>query len=456
MPKCFKTYDLRGPVPESLNPDLARSIGSAYARVTQARKVAVGYDVRLSSPPLAEALVEGLMEEAVEVLELGLCGTESVYFVTASQDLDGGIMVTASHNPANENGMKMVLRGARPVTPPLLQEIAANLKESSGQRRGQRRHHPWMDDYLNNLTSIVPPETLPSWKVVANAGNGSVGPLLEKLAQTYPSLTLIPILETPDGSFPNGVPNPLLPDKRSATQKAVLDHGADLGVAWDGDYDRCFFFDEKGQFLDTYYLVGLLASFFLEHHPGAPILHDPRLTWATVEAIEAAGGRPVACRTGHVFFKEKLRQWEAPYGAENSGHHYFRDFGYCDSGILPWLVLMRVVHQKGAQVGPMVEKARASFPVSGETNLKVKDSQAALKLVYDRFGPLAKSEDRLDGLSLEFDQWRLNLRASNTEPVLRLNVEGRAQADLVRQKSDEVIQLLEPMREPRQPAPRPG
>ena len=439
---CFKTYDVRGKVPHELNPELAEKIAGAYAEVLQPARVAVGYDVRLTSPELAAAVVEGLLKQGVDVYELGMGGTEEVYHAAFSGQLDGGIMVTASHNPSEYNGLKFVARHGAPLTADQLNTIHQMLGQTrSSKRRGVILHRAWRDQYLDFLASMFPPESLAQVKTVANAGNGSIGPLLQLVAQRL-DLKVDILLAEPDGTFPNGIPNPLLPEKRALTSQGVLDHKAQLGVAWDGDFDRCFFFDEKGQFLESYYLVGMFARHFLAQRP-APICYDPRLTWNTIEVVQEAGGTPMLCPTGHVFFKQNLRSHGAVYGGEMSGHHYFQQFGCCDSGVLPWLLWLQIQAQQSNPLSEYIQQRAERFPVSGEINRSVKDQKAVLQAIRQRYEADVVQSWDLDGVSFDFAQWRFNLRSSNTEPLIRLNVESRGDAALMEAKTAEILQLVD-------------
>ncbi len=444
---AFKAYDIRGRYPEELDCEVARRIGLAYARLFSPGRVAVGHDIRLSSPALAAALAQGLLAGGVEVLDLGLCGTEEVYFSVLELGLDGGVMVTASHNPANYNGMKLVGPQARPISGDTgldaLRDLVLQgpLPEPPGPpaRLVPTSIH---DRFLDFALARVDVEGMPRLKVLCDPGNGGAGILLERLQGRLPIEMILRDAE-PDGSFPRGVPNPLLPEKRQGTAQAVLDHGADLGVAWDGDFDRCFFFDESGRFIEGYYLVGLFAQRFLRRFPGSRILHDPRLTWNTLEIVREAGGIPVQSKTGHAFIKQHMRREDAVYGGEMSAHHYFREFGYCDSGILPWLFLMELMGTTRKPLSEMVEARMKRFPVSGEINRRVEEPASTLtERVLQHYRSEAPTLDRTDGISLEFPRWRFNLRSSNTEPLIRLNVETRADKDLLGEKTAELLDLI--------------
>jgi phosphomannomutase len=448
MPKlpCFKAYDVRGRVPGELNEDLAYRIGRAYAAFLSPARVAVGRDIRFSSLPLAEALAAGLNDAGVEVWDLGLCGTEQVYFSTSHLHLDGGIMVTASHNPPEYNGMKFVREQSRPLSGDSgLKEIEAlaaarELPPSPGPKGGRRATDD-LDAYIGHLLSYIDLPGLTPLKVVVNAGNGCAGPVLDALEPHLP-FRFIKICHAPDPTFPQGVPNPLLPKNRRITAEAVREHEAAVGLAWDGDFDRCFFFDAQGTFIEGYYLVGFIAQALLAHHPGAAIIHDPRLTWNTIDMVREAGGRPVMSKTGHAFIKARMRAENALYGGEMSGHHYFRDFAFCDSGMIPWLLVLERMCRTGQPLSALVRERMARYPCSGEINRKLPDPDAAVKRVEARYQAEAIGLDRTDGLSLEFPAWRFNLRKSNTEPVLRLNVETRQDPALLKAKTDELLALM--------------
>ena len=444
--KCFKAYDVRGRLPDDLNPDIARRIGRAYAAVIGPRRVAVGYDVRLSSPELADALAEGLMDAGVDVVDIGLGGTEMVYFAASHLDVHGGIMVTASHNPPDWNGMKFVREQSKPISGDSgLKDIEERVEKDRFEatpRRGRRTEVDIYAEYIDHLLGYVDRQALEPLKLVVNAGNGGAGLVIDKLESRLP-FEFVKIQHAPDGTFPHGVPNPLLPEHRAATADAVTAAGADFGIAWDGDYDRCFLFDETGRFIEGYYIVGLLAEAFLAKHPGAKIVHDPRLTWNTIDIVERGGGVPVMSKTGHAFIKERMRREDAVYGGEMSAHHYFRDFAYCDSGMIPWLLVAELVSRAGRPLSALVEERMAAFPASGEINRSIDDPPAVLAAVEARYAGEAVSVDRTDGLSMEFAGWRFNLRASNTEPLVRLNVESRGDEALMRAKTAELLALLD-------------
>ncbi|MDL2317358.1 phosphomannomutase [Desulfovibrio sp. OttesenSCG-928-A18] len=445
---CFKAYDIRGRVPAELNLELVRQVGLAFAAEYAPRSVCLGRDMRLSSRDFALVLANALEDGGVNVTDLGLCGTEEVYYATFSQGHDGGIMITASHNPADWNGLKLVREGARPLNSDnglfAIRDriLAGNLPIA--QKRGHTVRQDLRDEYCRFLLSLLGKEggqNLAPLRIVANAGNGCAWPVLEKLGAFLPCV-LIPLHPTPDGSFPNGVPNPLLPEKRADTSAAVLKHRADLGLAWDGDFDRCFFFDEQGDFIESYYLIGLLAKNLLAAQPGARIIHDSRLIWNTRELVLEAGGIPVESKTGHAFMKERMRREVALYGGEMSGHHYFRDFSHCDSGMLVWLLLYKLMSESGRKLSELVGEGMRRYPVSGEINRRVADAAACTEHIRRRYEKAARSVTWVDGLSMDMGQWRFNLRSSNTEPLLRLNVESRGDAGLMQEKCAGILRQI--------------
>lgn len=449
---CFKASDIRGKLGEELNEEIARRIGRAFGEYLKAKVVVVGSDPRLTSPALKLAVSEGLRDAGVSVLDLGMCGTEEIYFATFWLGVDGGIEITASHNPADYNGMKLVRKHARPVGQDSgLQEIQ-RLAESGAfrlteeEQRGGCRYLSLRERYIDHLLSVADVRTFQPLTIVINSGNGAAGPVVDALEARFRMLnvplTLIKVHNTPDGHFPHGIPNPLLPECRQDTQNAVLQHGADMGIAFDGDFDRCFFFDNTGQFIDGYYIVGLLAEMFLQKYPGEKIVHDPRLTWNTRDIVSRAGGTPVMSRTGHAFMKERMREEKAVYGGEMSAHHYFRDFAWCDSGMLPWLLITGLLGTTGKSLRALVLERMNAFPVSGEINSALADPHSAIRRVTEHFMPRALVVDHTDGVSMEFVDWRFNLRTSGTESLVRLNVESRADPTLVQQRMNEILNLL--------------
>lgn len=444
---CFKAYDVRGRIPDQINEDIAYRIGRAYAEVIQPKKVIVGHDIRLSSPQLSQALANGLMDAGVDVYDIGLSGTEEVYFATFHHQMDGGIAVTASHNPKDYNGMKFVREQSKPISGDtgLLDIKALAEKNQFAEKsavRGQLHTLEIAKSYPAHLLGYVDLGTLKPLKLVVNAGNGGAGKVIDWLEPLLP-VEFIKVHHQPDGNFPNGVPNPLLEENRQPTIDAVIQHKADFGIAWDGDFDRCFFFDEKGNFIEGYYIVGLLAEAFLRKSPGEAIVHDPRLTWNTIDIVESLGGKAVQSKTGHAFIKERMRKENAIYGGEMSAHHYFRDFAYCDSGMIPWLLVAGLVSQTGKPLSQLVEERMAAYPCSGEINRTIADANKALAEIRSRYAADALSVDETDGVSIAFADWRFSVRMSNTEPVVRLNVESRGDVALMQQKTAELLALLD-------------
>ena len=443
--EAFKAYDIRGQIPNQLNPDICYRIGNATAAFLEGSRVVIGRDMRLSSAEFADAVAKGLMEAGVEVLDIGLCGTEMVYFAVMHLEADGGIMVTASHNPADYNGLKIVREQARPISADTGLVDIRSLAEADERRRakaGRRVQTNVFDEYVEHMLGYVNSAALKPLKLVVNAGNGCAGIALDGLEQHLP-FEFIKLNHEPDGTFPNGIPNPLLVENRQSTIDAVLEHGADFGIAWDGDFDRCFLFDEQGGFIEGYYIVGLLAESLLKTAPGAKIVHDPRLTWNTLDIVAQSGGVAVQSKSGHSFIKEKMREVDGIYGGEMSAHHYFRDFSYADSGMIPWLLVAELVSATGKPLSRLVGERQALYPASGEINSTVEDAAATLKKLRDVYGERAKSVDATDGYSFEFDDWRFNIRMSNTEPVVRLNVESRGDEALMRAMTQEVLAVLD-------------
>ena len=444
----FKAYDIRGRIPDEINESFAYDVARAYAAFVKPKRVAVAYDIRLSSPDLARAVRRGLTDTGVDVLDIGLWGSEGSYFATFAEHLDGGVMVTASHNPPDYNGMKFVREEARPISGDTgLMDMRAMIQSGrlpgKAARPGSERPLDIRGAYLDHLLSYVEPGKLRKLKVVVNAGNGGAGLVVDQLAPRLP-FEFVKLNNNPDGHFPNGVPNPMLEENRAATADVVRRSRADVGIAWDGDYDRCFFFDETGQFIEGYYLVGLLAEVFLKREPGARIVHDPRLTWNTLDIVRKYGGTPVLCKSGHAFIKAKMREVDAIYGGEMSAHHYFRRFSYCDSGMIPWLLVLAVMCERSQPLSALVGERMRLFPASGEINRRLTtDAASILKRVRAHYEPQHPAIDLTDGLSMEFAEWRFNLRGSNTEPLVRLNVETRANEALMREKTAEVLKLID-------------
>jgi phosphomannomutase len=442
----FKAYDVRGRLPDELNEEIAYLIGRGYAEFVKPKRVVVGRDIRLSSPQLRDAVSRGLTDSGVDVYDIGLCGTEGVYFATFHEKMDGGIMVTASHNPPDYNGIKFVRERAKPISVDTglveIREFAEQGNFSTAARQGQQHDLETGGAYLEHLLGYIDRDKLKPVRIVVNAGNGAAGLIIDQLERHLP-FEFVKVFNQPDGHFPNGVPNPMLEENRAPTIDAILKNKADLGLAWDGDYDRCFFFDERGRFIEGYYIVGLLASVFLKRERGAKIVHDPRLTWNTIDIVQSLGGKAVLCKSGHAFIKEKMRTEDAAYGGEMSAHHYFREFSYADSGMIPWLLVTQTLCESGKPFSALVDERMKLFPASGEINRHLKDGKAAIKRIEHEYGGSARHVDHTDGLSIEFDDWRFNLRTSNTEPLVRLNVESRGDEALMREKTAELLARLE-------------
>lgn len=450
---CFKAYDIRGKLGEELNEDIAYRIGRAYGEYLKPKKMVLGGDVRLTSKSLKLALAKGLQDAGTDVLDIGLSGTEEIYFATSYLKVDGGIEVTASHNPMDYNGMKLVREESKPISGDTglrdIQHLAEdnNFPELSGGRRGGYEKLSVLDAYVDKLLSYIAFHHFNRpLKLVLNSGNGAAGHVVDAIEERFQQVGVpvefIKVHHQPDGNFPNGIPNPLLSECRQDTSDAVVKHGADMGIAFDGDFDRCFLFDEKGNFIEGYYIVGLLADAFLEKHPGANIIHDPRLSWNTIDIVTKAGGVPVMSKTGHAFIKERMRKEDAIYGGEMSAHHYFRDFAYCDSGMIPWLLVAELLCMKKQTLGQLVNDRMAAYPASGEINNSLQRPKEAIARVLSKYEAGALAVDHTDGISVEYADWRFNLRSSNTEPVVRLNVESRANIALMQEKTNEILALL--------------
>jgi len=443
---CFKAYDIRGQIPNQLNPDIAYRIGNATAQFLDAKRMVLGRDIRLSSTELSGAVAQGILDAGAEVMDIQLGGTEMVYFATSYLEADGGIMVTASHNPADYNGLKIVREEARPVSADTglidIRQLAESDKRFIANTRGTHAPVNIFEPYIEHLLSYVDIGALQPLKLVVNPGNGGAAIALNGLEAKLP-FDLIKLNYEPDGTFPNGIPNPMLVENQAVTAEAVVRHNADMGIAWDGDFDRCFLFDENGGFIEGYYIVGLLAGSILQKHPGENIIHDPRLTWNTLDIVEKAGGKAVQSKSGHSFIKEKMRAVDGVYGGEMSAHHYFRDFAYADSGMIPWLLVAELMATTGKSLADLVGERQAKFPASGEINREVADAGQTLKTLHQRYAAEAISVDQTDGYSFEFPEWRFNIRMSNTEPVVRLNVESRGDKALMQRKTQEVLAIME-------------
>lgn len=442
---AFKAYDIRGKVPEEVNEELAYRIGRVFPTLFNAKRVVVGHDIRLSGPAIQRALELGLTEMGCEVIDIGQCGTEMIYFATAHLGLDGGIMITASHNPKEYNGLKLVRKEARPISGDTgLKDIEAKVMAGD---LGTKAETPAkvvevdiMKDYIDHLLTYVDLSELKPLKVVVNSGNGAAGPIIDELEKRLP-FNFIKVHNTPDGSFPNGVPNPILQENREATAKVVREEKADLGVAFDGDFDRCFIFDENGDMIEGYYIVGFLAKAFLNKNPGAKIIYDPRLIWNTIEIVEEAGGTPIMCKSGHAFIKDRMRKEDAVYGGEMSAHNYFKEFSFCDSGMITWLLVAELLSQSGSAMSALIKERMERYPISGEINSTVADPKGVMATIEAKYGPTGKVT-KVDGLSVDYADWRFNLRISNTEPVIRLNVETRGDKALLKEKTEELLAII--------------
>lgn len=449
---CFKSYDIRGKLDSEINEEIAYRIGRAFGEFEKPKNIVVGSDIRPTSEKLKLALCKGLQDSGVNVLDIGLSGTEEIYFATFHLGLDGGIQITASHNPIDYNGMKLVRKNACPISEDTglrdIQKLAElnNFPMLSAEKKGKYKKIFVINDYIDHLVNYIEPIAIKPLKLVVNSGNGVAGHVIDKLEERFSILnipiTLIKVHNEPDGSFPNGIPNPLLPENRQDTIDAVLKYQADIGIAFDGDFDRCFFFDKNGNFVEGYYIVGLLAKYFLQKEPGASIIYDPRLYWNTQEIINSMGGTPIMSKTGHAFIKERMRKEDAIYGGEMSAHHYFRDFSYCDSGMIPWLLIAELLCVKNSTLEQLVSKRMSTYPASGEINSILIDPISAIERVRTIYESTALYSNEIDGLSFEFSDWRFNLRCSNTEPVVRLNVESRANESLMRVKTEEILSIL--------------
>ena len=447
---CFKAYDIRGQLGSELNDDIAYRIGRAFGQYLKPKTIVVGGDIRLTSKALKTAVSNGLLDAGVDVIDIGMTGTEEIYYATSSLGVCGGIEVTASHNPMDYNGMKLVRELSKPISGDTglfdIKKLAELNEFDEIAKRGTLSRQSNLSPYVEHLMTYIRPSNIKALKLVVNSGNGAAGHVVDAIEEQFKKLNIpvefIKVHHEADGNFPNGIPNPLLPENRSATSDAVIEHNADMGIAWDGDFDRCFLFDEKGQFIEGYYIVGLLAEAFLLKNAGAKIIHDPRMTWNTIDLVTAAGGKPILCKTGHAFIKERMRSEDAVYGGEMSAHHYFREFSYCDSGMIPWLLVAEMLSVKQLPLSTLVEQRIAAFPSSGEINRKLADPKVAIAKVTARYSKDAVSIDHTDGISIEHEQWRFNLRSSNTEPVVRLNVESRADVVLMEIKTKEILAML--------------
>ena len=441
----FKAYDIRGRLPHEINSEIAYRVGNATAEYLSAKKMILGRDIRASSKELSESMASGLMDAGVDVIDIGECGTENVYYATGELKSCGGVMVTASHNPPDYNGFKIVSENAKPISSETglldIQKIAESDKRLISESRGNLEQRDLNQSYVKKILSFIDSDSLSKLKVVMNPGNGGAGVYAELISKNMP-IEIIKLNFDPDSSFPNGIPNPMIEENRASTSQAVIDNKADLGIAWDGDFDRCFFFDEKGNFIEGYYLVGLLAKSFLIKNRNERVIYDPRLTWNTIDIVERYGGDAIQCQSGHSFIKKSMRDNDAVYGGEMSAHHYFRDFYYCDSGMIPWLLILEMISEEKMPLSQMIQKYRERYPVSGEINLKVNNTKTIIDSIKEYYLDDALGVDETDGVGMEFEKWRFNLRASNTEPLIRLNVESYNNESLMNEKTRELVDRI--------------
>ena len=450
---CFKAYDIRGQLGTELNEEVAYRIGRAFAEFLQPKNVVLGGDVRLTSEALKQALARGICDTGADVIDIGVVGTEEVYFATSYLKTDGGIEVTASHNPLDYNGMKPVRENSKPISSDTgLLQIKAMAEENNfsavdESARGSIKQVSILEPYLDHLMGYIDLKAIKPVKLVMNAGNGAAGHVVDAIEQRFKAVgvpvEIVKIFNQQDGNFPNGIPNPILHENRAPTIDAVLEHKADMGIAWDGDFDRCFLVDEKGNFIEGYYIVGLLAEAFLSKNAGAKVVHDPRLTWNTIDVAKRGGGEAIQSKTGHAFIKERMRSEDAVYGGEMSAHHYFRDFFYCDSGMIPWLLVLELVCKTGKPLSELVKQMVEAYPSPGEINRKVADAKAVIAAVTKKYEDQALVIDTTDGVSMEFPEWRFNLRISNTEPVIRLNIESRGDQQILQENQNALLALIE-------------
>ena len=441
----FKAYDIRGQLPHEINSEIAYRVGNATAEYLSAKKMILGRDIRASSKELSESMASGLMDAGVDVIDIGECGTENVYYATGELKSCGGIMVTASHNPSDYNGFKIVSENAKPISSKTglldIRKLAESDKRLISESRGNLEKRDFNQSYVKKILSFIDSDSINKLKVVMNPGNGGAGVYAELISKNMP-IEIIKLNFDPDSSFPNGIPNPMLEENRASTSQAVIDNKADLGIAWDGDFDRCFFFDEKGNFIEGYYLVGLLAKSFLIKNRNERVIYDPRLTWNTIDVVERYGGDAIQCQSGHSFIKKSMRDNDAVYGGEMSAHHYFRDFYYCDSGMIPWLLILEMISKEKMPLSQMIQKYREKYPVSGEINLKVSNTKTIIDSIKEYYLDDALGVDETDGVGMEFEKWRFNLRASNTEPLIRLNVESNRNESLMNEKTRELVDRI--------------
>jgi phosphomannomutase len=443
-PKVFKAYDVRGLYGEEIDEDGAYSIGHAFVQQFETSRIAVGHDMRLSSPSMTRAVIAGASDGGADVLELGLVGTEMVYFAVGSLGLDGGIAVTASHNPKQYTGMKIVREGALPVGGESglleIRDRALAGAQPAPLRRGETRPEDIYPAFVDKVLSFVDVAAISPLRVVVDAANGMAGAMLPPVLERLPAVETVRCYFEPDGTFPNHEPNPLLPENREFIVAKSLEEGADFGVAFDGDADRCFFVDDSGEFVPGDFATALFAEAVLAKEPGAKVIYDVRASWAVPETIRAAGGEPLVNRVGHAFIKHRMRSEGAAFGGEVSGHYYFREFCQADSGVIPFLLMLEIVSRKGQKLSDILRPFRGRYFITGEINTPVADVAGKLEELKGRFGPDGTVSE-LDGVSVDADGWHFNVRPSNTEPLLRLNLEARSQ-ELMEQKRDEVLAVI--------------
>lgn len=451
---CFKAYDVRGELDVNLDNTIAYRIGRAFAEYLNpsfenSKVIVIGSDIRPSSDDLKKSTIDGILDAGVDVIDLGMSGTEEVYFATSFYHAIGGIEITASHNPINYNGLKMVRENSKPISADTgLTDIRKIAEQGSFATPAVRGKYQLKNDktaYIDKLMGFIDTGKFTPKTIVINSGNGSAGPVVDELEKRLGSqIKLIKIHHQPDGSFPNGIPNPMIIANQEVTSKAVITYAADFGVAFDGDFDRCFFFDESGRFIDGSYVVGMLAEAFLNKHKGESIVYDPRVVYNTQSVIAQHGGIAQISKSGHSFIKQVMRKTQAVYGGEMSAHHYFRDFAYCDSGMIPWLLVIELLSNTGKSLSELVNGYIDDFPSSGELNFRLNTLTAddICKQLESQYSKDTPSKNTLDGLSLDFGTWRFNLRSSNTEPLIRLNIETKGDKALLQAKTEEILQLL--------------
>jgi phosphomannomutase len=444
-PKVFKAYDVRGIYPSELDEEGAYAIGRAFVEVFEPKRIAVGHDMRVSSPSMAEAVIRGASEAGADVLDLGLVGTEMLYFAVGELGLDGGVAVTASHNPKDYTGMKIVRRGALPVGGESglleIRDRALSLSDTTqGLTPGQVQKYDIWQQYVERVLSFVDVEAIKPLKVVIDAANGMAGVMLPPVLERLPQVETVRCYFEPDGTFPNHEPNPLLPENREFIVRKTLEEQADFGVAFDGDADRCFFVDDSGEFVPGDFVTALFAELVLEKEPGAKIIYDVRASWAVPEIIERVGGIPLVNRVGHAFIKHRMREEHAAFGGEVSGHYYFRDFSQADSGVIPFLLMLELLSKRGQRLSEILRPFRETYFITGELNTPVPDVDVKLQELEERFGKEGRVS-HLDGISIDAEDWHMNVRPSNTEPLVRLNLEARSK-QLMERKRDEVLEVI--------------